>query len=280
MEKFSSIYLFTTENIAGYMKYLDLTGKRIITVTGSSDHIINAILKGCIDITTFDVNPITKYYMDLKLTAIKELSYNKFLDVFLYDSKDSFSYNIISNLNMPEESKLFWLQQLEKYNNNGLKLKKSDLFNTKYFNPNSKLWQNMYLTEENYNILKQRIENVKIKFINNNIIDLKLEEYYEYMFLSNISDYLNLIYDKDLLESYKKLLFEFLEKVKIIYFAYLYDIENSNPRSEIDDLSKVRKIFNNFYKVHFKSALEVEKNNEKTDGVLILKRGGKENVRK
>ena len=47
MERFSSIYLFTTENIAGYMNELDLTDKKIITVTGSSDHIINAILKGC-----------------------------------------------------------------------------------------------------------------------------------------------------------------------------------------------------------------------------------------
>lgn len=29
MEKFNSIYPFTTENIAGYMKDLDLTNKRI-----------------------------------------------------------------------------------------------------------------------------------------------------------------------------------------------------------------------------------------------------------
>ena len=78
MERFSSIYSFTTENIAGYMNELDLTDKKVITVTGSSDHIINVILKGCTDITTFDINPLTKYYMDLKLSAIKELSYKEF----------------------------------------------------------------------------------------------------------------------------------------------------------------------------------------------------------
>ena len=56
MEKFNSIYLFTTENIKGYMDELDLTNKKIITVTASSDHIINAILKGATKILTFDIN--------------------------------------------------------------------------------------------------------------------------------------------------------------------------------------------------------------------------------
>ena len=51
MERFSSIYPFTTENIAGYMSELDLKGKKVITVTGSTDHIINAIVCGTTDIT-------------------------------------------------------------------------------------------------------------------------------------------------------------------------------------------------------------------------------------
>lgn len=40
---------------------------------------------------------------------------------------------------------MFWLEQLSKYNNSGIELRNSSLFNTKYFNPNSKLWQNLYL---------------------------------------------------------------------------------------------------------------------------------------
>ena len=31
MERFNSIYPFTSENIAGYMKELDLTDKKVIT---------------------------------------------------------------------------------------------------------------------------------------------------------------------------------------------------------------------------------------------------------
>lgn len=44
-EEFHAVYPFTTENIAGYMEDLDLSNKKIITVTSSSDHIINAIAR-------------------------------------------------------------------------------------------------------------------------------------------------------------------------------------------------------------------------------------------
>ena len=274
MARFDSIYPFTTENIAGYMNDLDLTGKRIITVTGSADHILNAILKGATDITTFDINPLTEKYMDLKISAIKKLSYNEFLNIFLFDNGKNLDYNIITSLDMSLESKNFWVKQLETEN----KLLHSSLFNTKYYNPTSKLWQNIYLKEDNYNLLKTKLNNVNINFICTSLKDLELTQDYDYMFLSNISDYLNLMFTDDLLVSYKNLINKFLKRVKVIYFAYLYDIESKNFRSDIDDLNKVKKVFSGFEVVTFNSALETDKTNIK-DGVLILK-GGIENVRK
>ena len=108
MERFNSIYPFTSENIAGYMSTLDLTDKKIITVTGSTDHILNAVLQGATKITTFDINPLTKPYMDLKISAIKNLSYEKFLKFLLFESDMYLDYNIISSLDMSHESKMFW----------------------------------------------------------------------------------------------------------------------------------------------------------------------------
>lgn len=274
MERFNSIYPFTSENIAGYMNDLNLTDKKVITVTGSTDHILNAILQGATDITTFDINPLTKMYMDLKISAIKNLTYDKFINLLLFESNMNLDYNIISNMSMPRESKMFWLEQLSKFNNNGNELRNSSLFNTKYFNPNSKLWQNLYLEHNKYNLLKQKLNNAKITFINTSLKDLKIHEDFDYMFLSNISDYLNLMYSKDILKKYRNLLNEFQKRIKTIYFAYLYDIGNSNPRAEIDDLNKVKEIFLNFQQLEFKSALEGS-SHKKQDGVLILKRGGK-----
>ena len=77
MERFNSIYPFTSENIAGYMKDLDLTDKKVITVTGSTDHILNAVLQGATEITTFDINPLTKPYMDLKISALKNTRFSE-----------------------------------------------------------------------------------------------------------------------------------------------------------------------------------------------------------
>mgnify|MGYP004969659479 FL=1 len=274
MGRFNSIYPFTSENIAGYMKDLDLTSKKVITVTGSTDHILNAILQGATEITTFDINPLTKPYMDLKISALKKLSYEDFIKLLLFESNMNLDYSIISSLDMSDKSKMFWLEQLSKYNNSGIELRNSSLFNIKYFNPNSKLWQNLYLEKNKYNLLKQQLKDTNITFINTSIKDLKVDEHFDYMFLSNISDYLSLMYDSDTLKQYRDLLIEFQKKIDIIYFAYLYDIGNSKPRTEIDDLNKVKEIFSNFQQVNFTSALEGSLQ-EKQDGVLILKRGGK-----
>ena len=274
MERFNSIYPFTSENIAGYMNDLDLIGKKVITVTGSTDHILNAILQGTTKITTFDINPLTKPYMDLKISAVKNLSYEDFIQFLLFEGSMNLDYNIISSLDMSNQSKTFWLEQLSKFNNNGIELRNSTLFNTKYFNPNSKLWQNLYLEKSKFNLLKRQLQDVSINFIRTSLKDLKIEDDYDYMFLSNISDYLNLMYEGDELRKYRDLLSEFKKRVNTIYFAYLYDIGNSNPRTEIDDLRKVSEIFPEFEQVEFKSALEGSLHDKK-DSVLILKGGGK-----
>ena len=274
MGRFNSIYPFTSENIAGYMKGLDLTDKKVITVTGSTDHILNSILQGATEITTFDINPLTKPYMDLKISALKNLSYEDFIKLLLFESNMNLDYSIISSLDMSNESKIFWLKELSKFNNNGIELRNSSLFNTKYFNPYSKLWQNLYLEKSKYNLLKQQLKDANITFIKASLKDLRIEDDFDYMFLSNISDYLSLMYNGDELRKYRDLLNEFQKRVNTIYFAYLYDIGNSNPRTEIDDLIKVKEIFSNFQQLEFKSALEGS-SQDKKDGVLILKRGGK-----
>lgn len=269
MERFNSIYPFTTENITGYMNDLDLSNKKIITVTGSSDHIINSILKGATEITTFDVNPLTKIYMDLKLAAMSQLSFEDFLQLFLYNTKKYIDNDIISMFDMPEKSKKFWLNYLLQ-NNNNFDVITSKLFNTKYYNSDSKLWQNMYLNKESYNQVKELLKKCNIRFINANLNELHINENYDYMFLSNISDYINLMYPENGIYQYRDLMYCFLKNIRAIYFAYLYDIGNGNPRSDIDCLDKVQNLFDKIEIKKFRSALENEENTK--DGVLILRR--------
>lgn len=235
MEKFKSIYPFTTENIAGYMHNLDLTDKRIITVSASGDHALNAILKGCKDITCFDVNNQTKYYMQDKIQAILDLSYEDFIRYVLMDNKFKDKYDL----------------------------------EFKYFNPESKKKCNMYLSKENYQRLKELIKDVSIRYIDSNITDLKIDEHYDYMFLSNIADYLSYIYKDNILERYYELLMNYLEYIDYIYMAYLYDINSQDKRSRIDDEDEVKKVFKYYERKEFKTALEVKRG--AIDAVLILK---------
>ena len=267
MEKFNSIYLFTTENIKGYMEKIDLTNKKIITVTGSSDHILNAILKGAKKILTFDVNILTKYYMDLKLEAIKKLEFDEFINMFLKETKYSFNYEVIKDLDLPKDSKEFWLKEMSKYEN-GLSFRKSNLFNTKYFNIDSKIKQNIYLNKENYDIIKNNLASANITFINCSVEELEIDEKYDYMFLSNISDYLDLIFKDNILLEYKKVIDRFKKKVSHIYMAYIYDINKNNFRSDIDNLKLVKELFGNIKIVEVETALEGYGNIN--DGVIVI----------
>lgn len=276
MGRFDVIYPFTSENIAGYMEDLDLTDKKVITVTASSDHILNAIAQGATNITTFDINPETRYYMELKLEGVKQLEYEKFLKIFLFDNPMSLKEEIIMSLITSKDCQYYWEEAYRKNQNNGLLLKKSPLFYRKYFNPDSKLKQNIYLNKDKYQQIQKRLEEVKINFINTDLKNLHLKEKYDDMFLSNISDYISLMYQEHSLEQFAKKIYELSENVKTIYFAYLYDIGNSN-RSEIDDIEKVKQFFPTLQEKRFPSALE--KTEGKKDGVLILKKGAKRNVR-
>ncbi|MBE6151252.1 MAG: DUF3419 family protein [Firmicutes bacterium] len=267
MEKFNSIYLFTTENIKGYMDELDLTNKKIITVTASSDHIINAILKGATKILTFDINILSKYFMDLKLKAIEKLSYEEFEEIFLYENENSLNYDFIKSLVLPKDTKEFWEKEMLKYDN-GLLLRKSNLFNTKYFNSDSKRKQNIYLNKEKYDIIKSKLSDVDIKFINCSVEELEINEKYDYMFLSNISDYLDLIFKENILEEYEKVINRFRKNVSYIYMAYIYDINKDIFRSDIDNLKIVKQIFKNIKIKEIDTALEGKK--EIKDGVIIV----------
>ncbi len=276
MGRFDVIYPFTSENIAGYMEDLDLTDKKIITVTASSDHILNAIAQGATDITTFDINPETRFYMELKLVGVKRLEYEDFLKIFLLDNSMSLNKEIIMSLITSRDCQYYWEEKYRENKNNGLLLKKSSVFYRKYFNTKSKLKQNIYLNKSKYQQVQKRLEEVKINFINTDLKNLHLKGEYDDMFLSNISDYISLMYQEHPLEQFAKKIYELSENVKTIYFAYLYDIGNSN-RSEIDDIERVKRVFPTLQEKRFPSALE--KTEGKKDGVLILKKGAKRNVR-
>ena len=119
-------------------------------------------------------------------------------------------------------------------------------------------------------ILKINKNNKKIKEFNS-------ENIYEFnpknnknikSFIIFDKEALNKIFMKKYLVNYKKLIFKFLEKVKIIYFAYIYDVASKEKRSLIDNIESVKELFRDIKVKKFKSALLNVKTNTE-DAVLI-----------
>lgn len=284
----SQIYSFTTENIGGYFEYLDFTNKNILTVAASGDHIINAFYKGAKQIYGFDINYLALIFTELKLVALRNLQYNEFLQFFMINEEDdieknkkSLDYGVYINKLRKDLSKSVaknWDIIYQNFNNNGYDLRNSYIFNNKYDNNNVKVNSNLYLKSElDYNIAKERIDEKEIILINSNYKDINCHDLpnlanCDIILMSNISDYIKELYDKraSYLEQYiKEIIQNFKNKTNKIICAYLYDIQNTKYRSEIDNPIFRKDIFNKlditYIEKNFKSVI-----NNCTDSVIII----------
>ena len=178
MSLFQEIYPFTTENIDGYIHNMDLEGKSLITLGSSLDQAFNALVLGVKNVTVFDINKNIIDYYNLKRDFI--LNYNR----------DELYNRVISSI----------------------KIKNIDQITDPY----SAVKFNCYLqSDDNYNLLRERLLEDNIDFINGNLYDIEdslKDELYDRMILSNALQYINCFYDdKDIFIILKKT-FENLKK--------------------------------------------------------------------
>ena len=284
----SQIYSFTTENIAGYYKYLDFSNKNVLTVSASGDHIINAFYKGAQQVCGFDINYLSLLYTELKLVALLNLEYKEFLQFFMINdkndlnkNKNAFDYKLYKNKIRKELSKNTsenWDLLYQDFNNNGFELRNSYIFNNKYDNNNIKLKSNLYLkSEADYNIAKKNIIEKEIKLLksdyrNINCKELPSSEKYDIILLSNISDYIKNIYNNEdnYLKKYiKEVKYNYKTETNKVVCAYLYDINNPKSRSQIDCSFLRKEVFNEikttYEEKYFKSVI-----NGCTDAIIII----------
>lgn len=275
----SQIYSFTTENIAGYFEHLQFTNKNVLTVAASGDHIINAFYKGAKTVIGFDINYLALIFTELKLVALQNLQYKEFLQFFMINDKDdieknqnALNYNVYINRlrkYLSKSSAENWDILYQNFNNNGYDLRNSYIFNNKYDNNSVKISSNLYLKSElDYNIAKQRIDEKEIILINSNYKDINRQNLpnladCDIILMSNISDYIKYLYDKktSYLEQYiKEVIQNFKNKTNKIVCAYMYDIQNTTYRSEIDNPIFRKTIFNKlgitYIEKNFKSVID------------------------
>jgi hypothetical protein len=102
------IYPFSNENITESLEDIDLEGKSVITVGSSGDQVLNAILKGATNITLIDGNPLARYYVELKIAAIRNLEYTECLSFLTAKNILSYKYYQKISHDLSDEAKIFW----------------------------------------------------------------------------------------------------------------------------------------------------------------------------
>lgn len=281
--RFNQIYSFTTERISGYMSEV---GENVLTVCGSGDHALNAILLGAKQITQFDLNLKALYWSELKFKALLEFSYTKFLEFFL-DREQSTVLDYQLYIALAEKltvlSRTYFDQMYSFFNYDGQAFRNSVEFNLAYDLPKLKLFSNQYLlNENNYLILKEKLTKVKIVNICSTISNLSAfieDQTYDSVFLSNLTDYAQLLYPKadDYLSKFVErdlsLLFQNLNSKAKVHAAYIYGVEKSplNPRALIDQPARRHKAFDlkgfDYQEIEFPGVMS-----GKNDAQIILQR--------
>ena len=220
---FSHIYPFTNENLYAYYKNIDFKNKEVLSVVGSGDHILNAFLDGAKSVDAFDINPLAKHYVELKIAAIKTLDLKDYL-LFFYPSKSDQYMNIRKMFSLRDSLKVddvvFWSYCYSKLNS------LSDLFNCDMPKLKDTIRANEYLhNETNYYKLRNILKEKEIKYYDLNIFDLKdLNQIYDIILFSNIAAYLDLFYKDDY--TYLKKLRDTVDSLKnkdsVVVLSYLY----------------------------------------------------------
>ena len=255
---FDFIYPFTTENIDGYLSKIDVDNKDVLTVCSSGDHVLNLILKGAKKIDTFDISPLSKYYLNLKIAGVKALEYKEFLDFFRYvdypkafeNNSKAFDFKKYLKISpyLDKYTRTFWDSLYMEFD--GIELRENEFLFSRDEDKNRVLVNiNAYLKEENYYKLKSILNSKEydIKFYYNNMLELPnvLKDKYDIIMLSNIPQYLNGIYEyKSItycLNKFRELIDKLSNKLNnngLIVTNYYYNVKDINKNDrENEDVS-------------------------------------------
>ena len=244
---------FTTHNIKGLLNKFNLQNKKTLTILGNGDQLIDMCLNGVNDIDAFDINPLTKYYYDLKKAALlSNITREQFLEYFCYYhypyyngiNKHSFHPKTFEKIcpYLDEESYKFWSSLYDEYNHLEIRNGKSLFLGNEL--PYKILNQiiNYLNNDTNFYITKERIKDLKFSFINEDANNLPnvLKEKYDFIYLLNTIEKLFKKYLVSINENQNQL--SKLQELKNLLNTY-FDLLNKDG---VLILSYITKLFNKY----------------------------------
>jgi len=279
--RFKSIYPFTNENLISCFDNFNLKDKECLTVLGSSDQVFDMYLKGAKRVDAFDVNPLTKYYFYLKKAALlSDLSKEEYLKFFCYNKYEERgnpnfnafnekTFNRISK-NLNGNSYYFWSYLFENYS--PLEIRRPfALFSFDELSCDILKRSVSYLSDNNYKKLKDMVHSLTINFKECDIrkLESKMEKKYDFIYLSNIIQYAEFLYEgfpahskKTKLYYYRLLIEElipYLNNEGQIVGGYIYDARTSCRGEAIFNTEIFDEVFNKekYIRYYFQSIIDI-----------------------
>lgn len=284
-KNFSRIYPFTTENINGYIDTFNLNNKKLFTVGSSGDQVLNAICRNCYDITVLDINPYTKFYYYLKVAGIIQLSKHEFLEFFRYkdypkvfeDNNNVFNKEYYEELKttlrlLDYESYIFWDELFNTYSGRQIR---NGLFSMDEDRTCVIEEANIYLNNQSYEGLKNKLKSVNPNFIIGDIFKEELLELYDVIWLSNIGTYLSRHFLKIMIDKMDRI----LKNSGMLLITYLYQTvsttkykEDWNPIYDLEKTSAILEKYNPEF-ISFKGVKGIKFGEESIkDSVLVYRK--------
>lgn len=198
--EYSEAYPMTNEDINNVWDIFRFDGSvKLLSVLASGDQIFDMVLKGIKNVDAFDCNRITEYYsLGFKKTAIENLNYYQFLELFDYEKRDRLKSEMEDYVIScsPEEYKKFWQEVFYNLKQQGVNTSVFDFVSGSSIRDALLNDRCNYLkTNENYTSLQKALRESNITFKYNDIKNLPTKYgKYDFIFLSNILDYFNDIY--------------------------------------------------------------------------------------
>jgi len=215
----SGVYHCSNERLNSYFKDLNLKGSRVATVGSSGDQVLNAIFYGAKDITLIDGNVFSQAYYEYKVAMIKNLDFETFTQhIGRFSMFNWKTYSKISHDLSPKVQQFFDELMLNQ-DNSGKdfdegyltdSLIRNNLFHTPCIDRDTTEENLFYNNASDYEKLKTLLikKDFRINFI---VADIEAFPYeltgkFDYIFLSNIYDYIDKKFMTQIIEQlYEKL---------------------------------------------------------------------------
>lgn len=221
--KYKNVYTMTNENLGCLSQLYDFDHANVLTVLGSGDQYFTSLLNGAKDVSVFDINETAWLYFRIKFKAIRILSYDEFITLFVNRRFSNIDiYNKLYRYLSPEELS-YYCTLASNYDDY--------ILGVGYFEPNTLkhnafMWANKekfipYLDEDTYYKLQTILNHRELpQFHLGDFVNMEVKLGFDILLLSNIFDYCSKLKISD----FKKLIMQYDATYTLARYSWHYEL--------------------------------------------------------